>query len=85
MMFSLIEMNPCKHCCVFCTAETYCNCVKCHEAVSNRPEYVKLVDESTNGYSEDHPKAVGICITCSAAVTRKRQSSISTFFNNKAR
>ena len=60
------------------------NCVKCHEAVFNQPECAKPVDESTEGYSEEHPKAVGICITCSVAVTRKRQSSISTFFTNKA-
>ena len=50
----------------------------------NQPECAKPVDESTEGYSEEHPKAVGICITCSVAVTRKRQSSISTFFTNKA-
>ena len=58
---------------------------KCHEAVFNQPEYAKPVDERTDGYSEEHPKAAGICITCSVAVTRKQQSSISTFFTNKAK
>ena len=36
-------------------------------------------------YCEEHSKGVGISVNCSVAVTRKQQSSISTFFTNKAR
>ena len=67
------------HCiCVLCHSDTYYNCVKCHEAVCNRPDCSTSVDESHTGYGEDHPKAVSICKSCSGS--KKRQSSISTFF-----
>ena len=64
--------------CVLCHSDTCYNCVKCHEAVCNRPDSSTSVNESHNGYSEDHLKAVSICKLCSGS--KKRQSSISTFF-----
>ena len=61
--------------CVFRHSDTYYNCVKCHKVV---PNCSTPVDESHTGYGEDHLKAVSICKLCSGS--KKRQSSISTFF-----
>ena len=64
--------------CVLYHSDTYYNYVKCQETVCNRPDCSTSVDESHTGYSEDHPKAVSICKSCSGS--KKRQSSVSTFF-----
>ena len=62
------------HCiCSLCHSDTYYNCVKCHEAACNRPNCYRSIDESHTGYSDVHLKAV-------SSGSKKRQSSISTFF-----
>ena len=73
-------MDTCHCISVLCHSETYYNCVKCHKAVCNRPDCSTFVNESHPGYSEDYPKAVSICKFHSGS--KKRQSSISTFFQS---
>ena len=72
-------MDTYHYICVLSHSDTYHNCVKCHKALCNRPDYSTFVNESHTGYSEDHPKAASICKSCSGS--KKRQASISTFFN----
>ena len=81
VFFSLLfrlSKDPHERVCILCNSSTYYNCVKCGEAICNRPDCSSSVDENHPGYSEDHPKAVSICVACSSS--KKRQSNISTFF-----
>lgn len=76
---SRMDGNQCS--CTFCDLPTYYYCVKCHKPVCNRPDCSSPVSESFAGYSEMHPKSVGICKPCSG--TKKRQSSLSAFFKSR--
>ena len=71
-------MDAYHYICIICHSDIYYNRVKYHGAVCNRPDCSTSVDKNHTGYSEDHPKAVSICRSCSGL--KKRQSGISTFF-----
>lgn len=64
--------------CETCSEETFYSCVKCLCPVCNRPECSTPVSPSTKGYSEEHPKRVGLCESCKS--DKKKQISVTKFF-----
>ena len=55
-----MNQGNCKH----CSNQTHYSCVKCKFLVFNRPTCSTPVEADVQGYSEEHPKAVGICNKC---------------------
>ena len=73
----------CKH----CSNQTHYSCVKCKSLVCNRPTCSTPVETDVQGYSEEHPKAVGICNKCKTKPEKKPcgtvQRSINEFLGKK--
>ena len=55
-----MNQGNCKH----CSNQTHYSCSKCKCLVYNRPTCSTPVEIDVQGYSEEHPKAVGICNEC---------------------
>ena len=55
-----MSCRNCKH----CSNQTHYSCVKCKSLVCNRPTCSTPAETDVQSYSEEHPKAVGICNEC---------------------
>ena len=55
-----MNQGNCKH----CSNQTHYSCVKCKSLACNRPTCSTPVETDVPDYSEEHPKAVGICNKC---------------------
>lgn len=71
--------------CSGCSNQTHYVCIRCKSAVCNRPACSTPSTPDTQGYSEDHPKAVAICFRCNQKNTTQPtgRRSITSFFSNK--
>ena len=72
--------------CMLCACNTFYPCVTCDCGICNRPSCSRTVDTTHLAYSEEHPKKISECNTCSSKlVPRKtpKQPTIEDFFANK--
>ena len=80
---SKMNEGNCKH----CSNQTRCSCVKRKSLVCNRPTCSTPVETDVQGYSEEHPKAAGICNECKVKPGKKPcgtvQKSINEFLGKK--